>query len=1745
MTPTPLQVPPTNQPTASPSIADATGWTKYVADLPKDITDAGYDSIREKYFYSNLAPQVLQNGHSLETVKDQWMGATAREKLSNYPRIETIATAAGQALTEPISAMSPIGRSHDIQRDINSRASDAASEAARQGINPWLYQQAGNLLGIAPYFAEGLMGPEALGEEAALKGLPAAGRLMTEGGKEVLSKEAVDALAAYNKSLITKATRAGAVGLVQGAYDAAIAPDGQKLQAGVQGLAAGTLLTGGLEGIGGLWGFLRNAHGLDADTAKAVEAVAKGVGTPKDEALATGAILKTTDIDKSIGDYVGGVKAQATKGGTPGDVQLDSTPTGDPKPNVFTTSGRIRIQMLGADGNTYHLGGAIGLKAEELDKINGRVVEHLNAGGSIQAINGDPALVNQTLNKLVEMNPDAFSLSNPIRSAIPDSGGVAAQTVKAPVESAEIKLPEEKIAAAGRFAVNSTDIPSYDKYVQLPSGEVLDKSTGEVHEDLAAAQNATRKALNPTPDLSLGGQKLYGIERGQANVPLSLNGRKQVAELGERISTKGGLDTLHMADLDRYRQTADGIMAGDKTVVPQFPNPALRSWNHGFEGQDQTPQTVHQINGLVDSPNSRAVSVNGRAESFNEFDKRLSRAMDPILQQHLGDPERKIGVVTSSRDIGLLRSKVTGGDFKTMQENPASVYRLHHEPSDTVRLYRVDSRGGKPVPSWMLDDPDFKSIKDATGRWFTADPDHLNWYLADAGKDAKISAVDIPKANLEKYRVANQSQDVKQFSARHDEEFFLPKDLAKSRQVVDPNELPDHVKAAYLPTDRSGQFVRPEGPFMQPPNSGKWNIRAHDMEADAQLPGGVYLIRHGETPWNKSARELQFKDTPLSRRYVGQSEMTPTGIQGQEVEFPGSKKPTIFYRDPTDKAVVFHENLHGHFGALDMHDTVADVMNDKMTDQIYNSGFSPASRDLYGDDPYIYREEVYAHGADAIRTNNEAKIQAFADADDGHDHYLNWMTEKTNQLLDHVAEKDDSLHKRTAERRLTSVVTRATNSITDIHNIFSQVPEKLDFDHGQYVLREGDRSVLYASREDALQELDKQGEPLNSPELIPLDRIPGGVTRYSRNVRPMANGERPNITDPPNPALNSDALQARGGLQLASRFFRPFNDWIATVAQKNSWPELYNAFAPLDGAQVKFNNLVRPYFKELQQTLGTLPESRQKDLMKVFLKPDDDFIKQELRVSPDEEAMLDRVRSKVLDPLGSQFGYHLDDYVNDMLSKIKAAGDDWRPAIRDDKNFMAARLSRGSLDPNEDNLAKLTAKYLEFGAWDQHIGPAVKAAEEVVHEKLSDDTLRAGNLAPLLQRHIDYLRGQPDYTGEIIKGAMEGAVDLINKGMDKLGLDPKHHLDEIAEDPLGKYTLFMYAGALAMKPATIIRDGLQLLLTTYPVAGKYTFRGMEKAFGAFDKAKAEELWRIPQQYGALIERNDLKSLYDGSVEEPTGSAAGPGLGSRLEKGAEKAANFGMRSIQLTHNGNRLTAFWGHSEQVLDALDTYRTTGDTERFTRDSGMWFMSPSMRDSFLKEIPTLAKADHADFSYRAAKELTELSQWNFKRGANPGLYEYQLGRLFGQYGTWPLNYIEYGRRLAAAGDGKSQAAALTRLALAHGAVLAAGQGMGVDTGRWVFTGPMAYEGGPLFNAVTHAADLPKMFDQDQEGEDARHNLGGIIPGADRLIEAKDLFTDIASGEPHSWAKILGFHEMHSGGYNHGLHQYLPKEGE
>lgn len=125
-------------------------------------------------------------------------------------------------------------------------------------------------------------------------------------------------------------------------------------------------------------------------------------------------------------------------------------------------------------------------------------------------------------------------------------------------------------------------------------------------------------------------------------------------------------------------------------------------------------------------------------------------------------------------DVGA--SKLAAGDV-TAKDGPGK---------GMTRLYRGETAGGDgPLPDWVKTQPKYQATKDATGRWFYDTHEKAQSFANDFG-NGKVSYVDVPTEDVEKYRASNQP-DIAGHAAegRASEEFFVPKEIADARTATE------------------------------------------------------------------------------------------------------------------------------------------------------------------------------------------------------------------------------------------------------------------------------------------------------------------------------------------------------------------------------------------------------------------------------------------------------------------------------------------------------------------------------------------------------------------------------------------------------------------------------------------------------------------------------------------------------------------------------------------------------------------------------------------------------------------------------------------------------------------------------------------------------------------------------------------------------------------------------------------------
>lgn len=198
--------------------------------------------------------------------------------------------------------------------------------------------------------------------------------------------------------------------------------------------------------------------------------------------------------------------------------------------------------------------------------------------------------------------------------------------------------------------------------------ERIDHSDGRPSEIVSGAQSRVLGANGQDKVTPLAGKKPpMGIVRGSSNIPMNDRGRQEASALGQHLAKAGGLDELHMSDLDRTVETAKLIAAAGGAKQMVKPDAGLRSWGlGGAEGTPITPELDNAIHRMAQEAPDTPLPGKGPAstqpgESYNQFKDRHLKAMAQLLARLKANPKAKIGVVTHNKDMRLDHAWITAG----------------------------------------------------------------------------------------------------------------------------------------------------------------------------------------------------------------------------------------------------------------------------------------------------------------------------------------------------------------------------------------------------------------------------------------------------------------------------------------------------------------------------------------------------------------------------------------------------------------------------------------------------------------------------------------------------------------------------------------------------------------------------------------------------------------------------------------------------------------------------------------------------------------------------------------------------------------------------------------------------------------------------------------------------------------------------------------------------------------------------
>jgi len=818
------------------------------------------------------------------------------------------------------------------------------------------------------------------------------------------------------------------------------------------------------------------------------------------------------------------------------------------------------------------------------------------------------------------------------------------------------------------------------------------------------------------------------------------------------------------------------------------------------------------------------------------------------------------------------------------------------------------------------------------------------------------------------------------------------------------------------------------------------------------------------------------------------------------VELPdsiGQGTPGILLRDDWDKPTLWHETLHANMHAVGLMDhfpvLVPDV--DKGTALAIAKGLTDEFPVYTAQGANSMINEAYTHAAQAFRFNDVEYLNFMSRLDTDLKTVARFVNGTSRSILDVMdIEGLESKAKRDLQRSATDLLRRTDRNVMGllshaVHETGTGIGAWFDPARG-WVLKESEES------ERTFKNLSKLWDHLliydrndSSPSYSFLpDRV--GV---KGGLAPQ--GSAPNGETPPNAELPRGKDTA---WTAVSALWRPMLPWAASADEainkilrvKGLKLDIYDKVRAVDTADMKAGQWRRDWMQKGADILQHLDQGKMKDVMEYLTHSPverTNRVVAGLKLTQDEVLRAEQF-SDLLDKFEEETNIGTREFLRSTYPRLRGAGWDpsfvWGPGINPNNPGFWEKAIRydGTLEPRDLHAGRFYNFLVEQGVQKKFTGEALSDLNKVINTKVGDTYLVPKTLRYPLQNYHNYMKNIPDMSMSFMNDTLQGMFDRINKRIAAVN----EHMPEGLQIPqmttpprqlLNRFTLMSYVGGMGARPAVMLRDSMQAL------TGGLTVLGPERFTRALHAAMTPEAGEFARKAGALLEGSNPGELYGDIFREmPPG---GKGWFDKLSRWS----NMLLAPSRWGHNFGRRIVFMGEYADSLDAIQDLRAGKiSSHDLMYKTTLHFADAPRQGQLIKEALDVSK-DPTEVAKKFGLEAVDLTQFPYRRGTQPLALRFGAGRILGQFGVWPLNFIDFSQRLGRKFVNNPQfySSRIATWAAVNYAASSAMEAAGVDSSRWFWQSPMGFAGSPHMQFVMN---LMKSPENSEQGRQARKDV-------------------------------------------------------
>ena len=412
--------------------------------------------------------------------------------------------------------------------------------------------------------------------------------------------------------------------------------------------------------------------------------------------------------------------------------------------------------------------------------------------------------------------------------------------------------------------------------------------------------------------------------------------------------------------------------------------------------------------------------------------------------------------------------------------------------------------------------------------------------------------------------------------------------------------------------------------------------------------------------------------------------------------------------------------------------------------------------------------------------------------------------------------------------------------------------------------------------------------------------------------------------------------------------------------------------------------------------------------------------------------------------LKEQAGNNMESYMK-LWSKDRA-----RPVKANE--FIADYMREGMVDFYDIHAGRVALKWLEMGATNRYMKEGLGALKELADAVAP----RNSDVANVLGVFSQSLRGIENAAGR--KKLGQTIASLLKHSAPSLS---DARLVELTDKFVDVLTGAVYTSTQGFRFGSALRNASSVITMVLPYVGeKHFIRALGAALTPEGRQMAIKANAIAYKGGSLVGRETLTTTMFGKWD--------------------RLVNVSMYMYDKADELTRAVALIAGRYKAMDALEVFATkavganeatlNGLKRTLIKDSGMFLSEPTMQNEFLRRAARGVDGADQAADY-AGKFLSDVTNFMYGRGMQSKMLRSIPGRLLGQYGSWPMWYVEYLRRIvkvAFTSEYKAEGMkVLVRHAAVNAAVVAAGYEVGIDTWKWATGNSVFYTGGPGISAL------------------------------------------------------------------------------